>query len=41
MLQKETPYYQLYVTRGGKIFKKGQNWSMEFLKNNHLEIITS
>ncbi len=23
----------LYVSRGGKIFKEGQNWCMEFLKN--------
>ena len=30
----------LYVTRGGKISKKGQNWSMEFLKNNHMVNIT-
>ena len=31
----------LYITRGGKISEKGQNWSMEFLKNNHLDNITS
>ena len=30
----------LYITRGGKISKKGQNWSMEFFKNNHLDNIT-
>ena len=30
--------YQLYITQGGK---KGQNYSMEFLKNNHLDIISS
>ncbi len=30
----------LYVTGGGKISKKGQNQSMEFLKNNHLDNIT-
>ena len=31
----------LYVTRGGKIFKKDQNWSMAFLRKNHLDNITS
>ncbi len=28
--------YYLYVTRGGKISRKGQNWSMEMLKNNNV-----
>ncbi len=31
----------LYVTRGSKISKKGQNWFVEFLKNNRLDNITS
>ncbi len=34
-------FHILYVTRGGKISKKGQNWSMELLKKNHLDNITS
>ncbi len=31
----------LHVTWGGKISKKDQNWSMDFLKNNHLDNISS
>ncbi len=33
--------YLLYVSRDGKISKKGQKWSMAFLKNNHLDNSTS
>ena len=29
----------LYVTWGGKISKKGKNWSKEFSPNNHLDNI--
>ncbi len=36
-----THIHLLHRTRSSKIFKKGQNWSMEFLQNNHLDNITS
>ena len=33
-------FHSLHGTRGGKISKKGQNWSIEFWKNNHMDNIT-
>ena len=34
------PFHLLYVSQGGKISNKGQNRSIEFLKNSHLDNIT-